>query len=59
LPRKRNTYLLLDLNVMLPFQNKGDSLHNLLSMSAHYFVDMLKNKEKFIIVIWKTKKRTI
>lgn len=39
--KKGNTYLFFDLNVMLPFQNKRDSLHNLLSMSTHYFIYML------------------
>lgn len=29
---------------MLPFQNKGDSLHNLLSMSTHYFIYMLQKQ---------------
>ena len=44
---------------MLPFQNKGDSLHNLLSMSTHYFIYVLQNNRKSTIIIWRTKKKTI
>lgn len=47
--RGQNTYLLFDLNVMLPFQNKGDGLHNLLSMSTHYFIYMLQNNGKSLL----------
>ena len=54
-----NTYLLFDFNVMLPFQNKSDGLHNLLSVSAHYFIYVLQNNGKSTIIIWRTKKKTI
>ena len=61
IPQKKrgNTYLLFDFNVMLPFQNKSDSLHNLLSVSAHYFIYVLQNNGKSTIIIWRTKKKTI
>lgn len=53
-----STYLLFNFNAMLPFQYQSDSLHNLLSVSTHYFIYMLENNGKSTITIWKTKKET-
>lgn len=47
-----HTYLLFDFHAMLPFQNQGDSLHNLLSVSTHYFIYVLQDNGKCTVTIW-------